>query len=84
MSHKRKDRGIEDPIAALLRDERCFARIAMASVAAYCDVSVPAVYGWEDRSTFPSSLAGLKRWAEGCDAKLEIKITTKAGVEHVF
>ena len=56
----------------------------MASVAAHCDVSVPAVYGWEDRSTFPSSLAGLKRWAEGCDAKLEIKITTKAGVEHVF
>ena len=30
------------------------------------------------------AIGRLKRWAEGCDAKLEIKITTKAGVEHVF
>ena len=84
MSGKRKDRMIEDPIAALLRDERCFARISMASVAAHCDVSVPSVYGWEERSTRPGSLGGLKRWAEACDAKLEIKITTKNGVEHMF
>ncbi len=84
MSGKRKDRRIEDKIAALLRDERCFARFAMSSVAAHCDVTVQSVYGWEELSTRPSSLALLQRWAEACDAKLEIKITTKAGVEHVL
>ncbi len=84
MSGKRKDRRIEDKIAALLRDERCFARIPMSSVAAHCGVTIPSVYGWEMLSTRPRSLSLLQRWFESCDAKLEYKITKKDGTEIVF
>lgn len=84
MSGKRKDRTVEDKIAELLRDERCYARIPMSSVAAHCGVTIPSIYGWEKLSTRPGSLALLQRWFESCDAKLEFKITTKNGTEHVF
>ncbi len=84
MPDSRHDRTIEDPLIDLLRDERCRARIGMDSVASYIGVSLPAVYGWENGTARPNSLLRWMRWAKAIDARLEIKVTTKAGVEHTF
>ncbi len=84
MADKRHDRTIEDPLAQLMTDERCRARISMDSVASHVGVSLPSVYGWENGRGNPSSLWRLKRWFSAVDAKLEIKVTTKDGTEFTF
>ncbi|KKL63287.1 hypothetical protein LCGC14_2176630 [marine sediment metagenome] len=84
MGDSRHDRTIEDPLIDLLRNERCRARIGMESVASYIGVSLPAVYGWENGTARPNSLLRWMRWAKAIDAKLEIKVTTKAGEEFIF
>ncbi len=78
------ERGFEDEIAKLLQKERARHRISLASVAAHCCVSDPAVYQWEQRVTKPISFWHLRRWVEAIDAKLEVKVVTKDGVEFTF
>ncbi len=78
------ERGFEDAIANLLREERERHRISLDSVASHACVSVPAAYQWEQGATRPSSYWHFKRWAEAVDAKLEIRVTTKDGVEFTF
>ncbi len=84
MGDSRHDRTIEDPLARLMTDARCRARISMASVASHVGVSLPSIYGWENGTARPHSLLRWRRWFEAIDAEFEIKVTTKDGEEFLF
>ncbi len=78
------EHGFEDEIAKLLREERKKQRISLDSVATHCCVTVPCISQWEHRVTKPISFWHLRRWVEAVDAKLNVKVVKKDGVESIF
>ena len=78
------ERALEHSIAELLVGERSRRGLFLEQIAAYCCVSVQAVWKWEQRDTSPSSMWHMRRWAEAVGGNLIIKVVTKDGIEHEF
>lgn len=78
------DRAIEDSLFKILTGMRKAAGLNQQALAEMMDVSLVTIWKWENGMNFPRSLARLRKLVETLGAKLEIKVTTKDGVEFTF